>query len=44
MMLRDATFSKTSLTCCTVTSAVYQKVLNCERRMTIVTQTHTWSV
>jgi len=41
MMLRDATFSKTCLsvatpkylTCCTVTGAVYQKVLHCEQRM-----------
>jgi len=41
-MLRYATFSKTflsvyskiSLTCCTVTSAVYPDVLDCERRMT----------
>jgi len=29
----ECVHSKISLTCCTVTGAVYQKVLNCERRM-----------
>jgi len=29
----DCVHSKIYLTCCTVTGAVYQKVLNCERRM-----------
>jgi len=29
----ECVHSKISLTCCTVVGAVYQKVLNCERRM-----------
>jgi len=53
MTLRDATFSKTylsvatpkiSLTCCTVTGAVYQNVLDCERRMASFTYKLTLSL
>jgi len=40
----ESVHSKTSLTCCTVTGAVYQKVLNCEQRMASFTHWLTLSL